>query len=132
VPRIISGVTGPTQTFYDRVGGESWFVALIDRFYKLVECDPVLRPLYPDDLAEPRRHLAAFLVQRFGGPGTYTETRGHPRLRRRHAPFGISVIERDAWMNHMAEALRGGDLTPTEMESMVEYFAEAATMLINR
>ncbi len=114
------------------MGGEAWFVALIARFYDLVEKDPVLRPLYPDDLSEPRRHLAEFLVQRFGGPETYTATRGHPRLRMRHAPFAIGIPEREAWMDHMTEALRAGDLGPVDMEAMLQYFADTATMLVNR
>ena len=120
------------ETFYDRVGGELWFVALIGRFYGLVELDPVLRPLYPEDLAEPRQHLTAFLVQRFGGPPTYEATRGHPRLRRRHAPFAISQRERDAWMSHMTAALEGAGLAPDDLRSLVEYFDEAANMLVNR
>jgi hemoglobin len=122
----------PTGSFYDRVGGEAWFLALIERFYDLVEKDPLLRPLYPDDLAEPRRHLAEFLVQRFGGPETYTATRGQPRLRMRHAPFAIGTPERDAWMEHMTEALRAGGLGAVDMEAMLRYFEDTATMLVNR
>jgi len=120
------------ETFYDRVGGEAWFVALIGHFYERVELDPLLRPLYPEDLAEPRRHLAAFLVQRFGGPQTYEATRGHPRLRRRHAPFAISQRERDAWISHMTAALEAAGLAPNDLGSMVEYFEEAAGMLVNQ
>jgi hemoglobin len=116
---------------YDRVGGETWFVALIERFYRLVEDDAVLRPLYPGDLDEPRRHLTEFLVQRFGGPEKYTATRGHPRLRMRHAPFSIGQRERDAWMANMTEALRASGLEAADHEAMLRYFEDAANMLVN-
>lgn len=126
------GSQPPTGSFYDRVGGDAWFVALINRFYDLVEKDPVLRPLYPDDLVEPRKHLTAFLVQRFGGPDAYTETRGHPRLRMRHTPFAIGMRQRDAWMDNMTEALRASGLAASDLESMLQYFEDTATMLVNR
>ena len=91
---------------FDRVGGQPFFSALVDRFYAGVATDPVLRPLYPDDLVEPKEHLALFLAQYWGGPRTYSEERGHPRLRMRHAPFVIGSLERDAWLRHMTDALR--------------------------
>jgi hemoglobin len=93
------------DTLYDRVGGESFFVDLVDRFYLGVAGDPLLRPLYPDDLTESGHHLALFLMQYWGGPATYNEVRGHPRLRMRHAPFVIGPGERDAWLRHMQGAL---------------------------
>ncbi len=74
------------DTLFDRVGGEQFFVDLVGRFYLGVAGDPLLRPLYPDDLSESSQHLALFLMQYWGGPGTYSEQRGHPRLRMRHAP----------------------------------------------
>jgi hemoglobin len=114
------------------VGGESWFATLVERFYDQVEEDPVLRPLYPEDLAEPRQHLTDFLVQRFGGPETYTAARGHPRLRMRHAPFAIGKRERDAWMVNMSTALHDSGLGESDMESMRRYFEDTATMLVNR
>ena len=91
----------PVDALYDRVGGEQFFVDLVDRFYLGVAGDPLLRPLYPDDLTESSHHLALFLIQYWGGPGTYDEQRGHPRLRMRHAPFVIGPAERDAWLRHM-------------------------------
>ena len=79
---------------YDRVGGEPFFVELVDRFYEGVAGDPTLRPLYPADLTDAKAHLAAFLVQYWGGPAAYSAARGHPRLRMRHAPFLIGLPER--------------------------------------
>ncbi len=93
------------DTLYERVGGEPFFVDLVDRFYVGVAGDPLLRPLYPDDLTESSRHLALFLMQYWGGPSTYGEERGHPRLRMRHAPFVVGPAERDAWLRHMLAAL---------------------------
>ena len=93
------------DALYERVGGEAFFVDLVDRFYLGVAGDPLLRPLYPDDLHESSRHLALFLMQYWGGPATYGEERGHPRLRMRHAPFVIGPAERDAWLRHMLAAL---------------------------
>jgi hemoglobin len=118
-------------TLYALVGGERWFVDLVDRFYDGVEHDPVLRPLYPDDLTEARAHMAGFLVQYWGGPGTYSEQRGHPRLRMRHAPFVISDTERDAWLAHMAAAVRAGGLPPEVEDHVLAYFDNAATHLVN-
>ena len=93
-------------TVYEAVGGEPFFVSLIDRFFELVESDPVVRRLYPEDLSEPRRTTAAFLCQLWGGPPTYSIERGHPRLRMRHLPFAIGRAERDRWVEHMVTALR--------------------------
>jgi len=95
---------------YERVGGSDFFVALVDRFYVGVAGDPVLRPLYPDDLTDPKAHLAGFLVQYWGGPTTYSDERGHPRLRMRHARFVIGPLERDAWLRHMTDAVRSAGL----------------------
>jgi hemoglobin len=120
---------------HDAVGGEAFFVDLVDHFYRRVASDPLLRPLYPDDLTASRRHMALFLQQYWGGPGTYSEERGHPRLRQRHLPFVISEAERDAWFGHMASALdavvvqRGID--PAIEAQMLDYFAHAADFLVN-
>lgn len=122
---------GEPTTLYALVGGDPWFEALVTRFYDAVEVDPVLRPLYPDDLTDARAHLVGFLVQYWGGPGTYSEQRGHPRLRMRHAPFPIGAAERDAWARHMADAVRAGGLPPEVEEQVLAYFENAATHLIN-
>jgi hemoglobin len=116
---------------YERVGGQPFFTELIDRFYVGVGGDPVLRPLYPHDLTEPKEHLALFLAQYWGGPPTYGERRGHPRLRMRHAPFVIGELERDAWLRHMTEALRAGHLEPADEAEMLAYFEMAANQLMN-
>lgn len=116
---------------YDRVGGWQWFEDLSQRFYAGVADDPVLRPLYPEDLEPGRAHLRDFLIQYWGGPGTYSEARGHPRLRMRHVPFTIGAPERDAWFRHMAEAVRGGGLSSEDETEMLNYFASAATHLMN-
>ena len=123
------------SNLHDAVGGEAFFVELVDRFYQRVSTDLLLRPLYPDDLTGSKRHLAMFLQQYWGGPGTYSEERGHPRLRARHVPFVISEAERDAWLGHMAAALddvaseRAVD--PQIQAQMLDYFAHAADFLVN-
>jgi hemoglobin len=117
---------------YERVGGDAWFVALVDCFYDAVEHDPVLRPLYPPDLTAPKAHLTGFLVQYWGGPMTYSEQRGHPRLRMRHARFAIGLSERDAWYRAMADAVRAAQLPPEDEASFLAYFDLAATSLINQ
>jgi hemoglobin len=119
------------SSFYEQVGGDGFFVALVDRFYEGVAGDPVLRPLYPADLTEPKAHLASFLVQYWGGPAHYSEERGHPRLRMRHAPFVIGELERDAWLRHMkaaVEASGAGELLENEL---LAYFEMAARSLVN-
>ena len=118
-------------TLYELVEGDQWFVDLVDRFYDAVENDEVLRPLYPDDLTESRAHMVGFLVQYWGGPTTYSEERGHPRLRMRHAPFVITIAERNAWMRHMTEAIEAGDLLPEIEQQLTDYFEMAATHLVN-
>lgn len=120
------------STLYERVGGTAWFVELVDRFYDGVADDPVLRPMYPDDLTASRAHLAAFLVQYWGGPATYSEARGHPRLRMRHAPFPIAGAARDAWLRHMRAAVEAGGLSPDDEAAVLGYFEMAARHLVNR
>jgi hemoglobin len=121
-----------SATMYERVGGRPFFVALVDRFYDAVADDPVLRALYPEDLGPPRDHLAAFLVQYWGGPDDYNSQRGHPRLRMRHVPFAIGRAERDAWFRHMREAVRAAGLPQEDEAEMIAYFDSASTFLINR
>jgi hemoglobin len=119
-------------TIYDRVGGEPTFRRLVDRFYALVEQDPLLRPLFPADLEPGKRHQYLFLMQYFGGPTAYAEQRGHPRLRMRHAPFAIGPAERDAWLGHMLAALDELPIAEPERAAMRDYFANAATAMMNQ
>jgi hemoglobin len=123
------------DALFDRVDGEQFFFDLIDAFYLGVAGDPLLRPLYPEDMAESKHHLALFLVQYWGGPSTYNETRGHPRLRMRHAPFIIGPAERDAWLRHMhaavAQMVEAGRLTVPDAEDLNAYFVMAAGSLLN-
>lgn len=125
------------DTLFARVGGQVWFDALVNRFYAQVEPDPVLRPLYPDDLEPGKRHLALFLGQYWGGPQAYSELRGHPRLRARHLPFTIGPAERDAWVEHMMTALdemetSNGALDPEDREAFATYLGDVATFLVNQ
>ncbi len=120
-----------SSTVYDEVG-ELGFRSLVDDFYAGVAKDPVLRPLYPPDLEPSKEHLRLFLVQYWGGPGTYGEQRGHPRLRLRHMPFAIGRRERDAWFRLMSEAVRGLKLRPGVEAVMLEYFEGASLGLMNR
>jgi hemoglobin len=123
------------RSLYDQVGGGEFFAELVERFYARVATDVLLRPLYPDELADSKRHLALFLQQYWGGPGTYSEERGHPRLRQRHIPFVIGEPERDAWFSHMAAALDAlvtERSVPEELEAaMLDHFANAADFLVN-
>jgi len=119
-------------SLYEIVGGEPWFVELVDRFYDGIEADELVRPLYPEDLTESRAHMAGFLVQYWGGPSTYSQERGHPRLRMRHNPFAIGEAERDAWLAHMDAAVKLGGLEPEVEAEVLAYFDNAATHLINR
>jgi hemoglobin len=123
-----------SSTLYDRVGGRPFFEALTKRFYEGVAGDPILKKLYPSDpdaFEQARAHLELFLVQYWGGPSTYNEERGHPRLRMRHAPFVIGVAERDAWVAHITEAVKAAGLAPLEEMQMLNYLSGAATQLIN-
>jgi hemoglobin len=123
------------DALFDRVDGERFFVDLVDRFYQGVAGDPLLRPLYPDDLSDSRRHLALFLMQYWGGPSTYNDERGHPRLRMRHMPFVIGPAERDAWLRHMNGAvdqmMETKDLATSDAEELRAYLAMAAHSLVN-
>ncbi len=119
------------MTIYEAVGGERTFFELVDRFYQGVESDPILRPMYPDDLDPPKRHLALFLIQYFGGPRTYLDERGHPRLRMRHLPFAIDQAARDAWIRNMESAVRSTNLPTAAQDEFMRYFEGAATFLIN-
>lgn len=124
-----------TVTVHQAVGGDGFFVELVERFYAGVAADPVMRPLYPDDLTEPKRHLASFLVQFWGGADAYSQERGHPRLRMRHLPFRVGPAERDAWVRHMLTALNAlveeRDVHPEAELAMRDYFLRAAEAMRN-
>ena len=104
---------------------------MVARFYAAVANDPVLRPLYPDDLGPPAERLCGFLVQYWGGPTTYSDERGHPRLRMRHARFAIGPAQRDAWLAHMTAAVGASGAAPAEQAELLAYFAQAADFLVN-
>jgi hemoglobin len=133
--RDTGGVTDaqPESTLYDLVGGEETFRTLVARFYAGVAGDPVLRRLYPEkDLGPAEERLRMFLVQYWGGPRTYQERRGHPRLRMRHAPFAIGPVERDAWLHHMRAAVESLQLSPELEEPLWRYLETAAHSMQNR
>jgi hemoglobin len=120
------------QTFYDAVGGQETFHRIVARFYAEVAKDEILRPLYPDeDLGPAEEKLRLFLVQYWGGPHTYSEARGHPRLRMRHAPFEIGPLQRDAWLRCMRIAVDEAELTEAQRTQLWEYLEMAANSLMN-
>jgi hemoglobin len=122
------------MTVFEAAGGMPFFEALVDRFYEGVATDPVLLRLYPepDDLSNARHRLTLFLAQYWGGPSTYGEERGHPRLRMRHAPFAIGPEERDHWLAHMQAALDAVAPEPEVRAKLDEYFGFAAESMRNR
>ncbi len=121
------------RTFYDEVGGHATFERLVARFYATVRTDPVLAPLYPpDDWAGAETRLRQFLEQYWGGPATYSDERGHPRLRMRHAPFAIGPAERDAWLSHMRDAIDSLELPAEQDAALWGYLAMAARSMQNR
>jgi hemoglobin len=123
----------PAISFYEAVGGEATFTRLVSRFYAEVANDPVLRRVYPSrNLASAEEHLRLFLIQYWGGPGTYNELRGHPRLRMRHVRFSIGEAERDAWLRHMRTALDELALEKDRDEQLWNYLVMAAHSLVNK
>ena len=123
--------TDPIVVIHNAVGGDAPFYELVDEFYKGVESDPILRPMYPQDLAEPKRKLALFLIQRSGGATTYSQERGHPRMRQRHMPFKIGTAERDAWLKNMFAAVDKVAAFAPHREVLREYFADFANFMMN-
>ncbi len=123
------------SSLYDRVGGMEFFERLVDAFYHGVETDDVLAPLYPEapDFSGARHRLTLFLGQYWGGPTTYLEERGHPRLRMRHFPFHVGPLERDHWLQHMAAAVEAtcGDDQADVAAELMQYFVPAAEHLRN-
>ncbi|MGH3507687.1 MAG: globin [Nocardioidaceae bacterium] len=120
------------QSFYDAIGGHDTFVRIVHRFYEGVADDPALRALYPEkDLGPAEVRLRMFLEQYWGGPKTYSEQRGHPRLGMRHAPFRVTPEARDRWLEHFQAALDEADLDPRHYEEFWEYVVRAAHFLVN-
>ncbi|WP_216216121.1 globin [Amycolatopsis aidingensis] len=120
------------QSFFDAVGGEPTFRAIVARFYAEVAEDEVLRPLYPEeDLGPAEERLRLFLMQYWGGPHTYSDQRGHPRLRMRHAPFKIGPIERDAWLRAMRIAVDESGIQEPYRQQLWEYLEMAAHSMMN-
>lgn len=119
-------------TLYDQVGGTPFFERLVGRFYEGVADDDILRPLYPEqDLSGARRRLTLFLIQYWGGPTTYLEERGHPRLRARHFPFPIGGRERDRWLLHMRAAIDASDASDDARARLHGYVTMAAEAMVN-
>jgi hemoglobin len=122
----------PPHTFYDAVGGHDTFVKLVRRFYQGVASDPPLRALYPEeDLGPAEERFRMFLEQYWGGPTTYSEQRGHPRLRMRHGPFLVTPVARDRWLKHMRDAIDSLDLAPAHEAELWAYLERAAHSMVN-
>lgn len=120
------------QTFYELVGGEETFRRLVHRFYQGVADDPDLRALYPEeDLGPAEERLTLFLMQYWGGPRTYSDERGHPRLRMRHAPFTVNRAAHDAWLRHMRDAVDELALPPEQEHQLWDYLVYAAASMVN-
>jgi hemoglobin len=119
-------------SFYEAVGGEETFRRLVHRFYHGVAGDPLLRAIYPEeDLSGAEERLRLFLIQYWGGPRTYSERRGHPRLRMRHAPFAVTPLARDRWLHHMLTALDELDLAEEYDKPLRDYLITAAHSMVN-
>ncbi|HIW61473.1 MAG TPA: globin [Candidatus Stackebrandtia excrementipullorum] len=130
-PRTAAATT-PPDNFFEAVGGTETFKRLVDVFYEGVADDPLLRPMYPEeDLGPAADRLRMFLEQYWGGPHTYSEQRGHPRLRMRHAPFRIGIAERDAWLRHMRAGVDALELPADLDKTLWDYLERAAHFLIN-
>ncbi|MFC4242848.1 globin [Gryllotalpicola reticulitermitis] len=131
---VRSGEHGPQLggSFYEQVGGHATFVKLVHAFYERVAQDDVLRPMYPEaELDAAERRLLMFLEQYWGGPGTYSEERGHPRLRMRHMPFRVNPAARDRWLSHMRAAVDSLELPPLQDATLWAYLERAAHAMVN-
>ena len=121
------------MTFYDEIGGEATITAIVHRFYEGVAEDPYLRALYPEeDLGPAEVRFRLFLIQYWGGPSTYSEQRGHPRLRMRHAPFAVTPKAKEHWLRHFRAGLDAADLTPEQHAQFWEYVTHAAQFMVNQ
>ena len=120
------------STFYEEVGGEAFFNDFVSQFYARVVTDPILRPMYPEkDMQGAAKRLKMFLEQYWGGPTTYSEERGHPRLRMRHAGFKIDLAARDAWLGCAMGALHGMEMEEANRVQLREYLEMAAHGMVN-
>ena len=129
---IMSTSARSAATFYEAVGGHPTFVKLIRRFYEGVADDPPLRALYPEeDLGPAEERFRMFVEQYWGGPTTYSEQRGHPRLRMRHAPFAVTPAQRDRWLTHMRDAIDSLDLTAEQDAELWTYMERSAHFMVN-
>ncbi len=122
----------PIAHIYQDLADTAPYYKLVDEFYARVEQDKLLRPMYPADLTDAKRHLALFLIQRTGGQTTYSDERGHPRMRGRHMPFRIGVPERDAWMRNMTAAIHAVPEFAPHKEALLTFFSDFATFMINQ
>jgi len=119
-------------SFYEEIGGEDTIRTIVHKFYEGVATDPLLRPMYPEeDLGPAEERFFLFLCQYWGGPTTYSERRGHPRLRMRHAPFAVTPEARDAWLTHFRAGLDAVGLTPEQDTQFWAYVTHAADFMIN-
>lgn len=117
---------------FDRIGGQKTFERLVRHFYEGIKADPVLLPMYPeDDLEGAIWRLSSFLQQYFGGPHTYSEQRGHPRLRMRHAPFKVNPEAKDRWLTHMRAAVDTLELSALDEGELWDYLERAAHSMVN-
>lgn len=121
------------NSFYEKVGGEPFFSDLVSQFYAYVATDPILRPMYPEsDMKGAAERLQMFLEQYWGGPTTYQEQRGHPRLRMRHAGFHINSAARDAWLNAMHVVVGGIEMEADLRAQLWSYLEMAADSMVNQ
>ena len=121
------------SSFYEQVGGDAFFADLTSQFYAVVATDPILRPMYPDDdMKGAAQRLQWFLSQYWGGPITYQENRGHPRLRMRHSQFTIGIAARDAWLRAMKTAVDGIEIKEELKEQLWDYLELAADAMVNQ
>jgi hemoglobin len=121
-----------SSTFYDEIGGEATITRIVAAFYRGVADDEVLRPLYPeDDLGPAEERFRLFLMQYWGGPTTYSDRRGHPRLRMRHAPFAVTPVAKDHWLACFRAALDDAALSPEQDAQFWDYVTHAAQFMVN-
>lgn len=128
----MTGASPDGATFYEQIGGHDTIELIVRVFYEGVAGDDVLRPLYPEaDLGPAEERFRMFLEQYWGGPTTYSQQRGHPRLRMRHAPFEVNMLARDRWLLHFRAGLDAADLSPEHDQQFWAYVEHAATFMVN-